>query len=373
MINLLLGAPGGGKSYEATVYHILKAVTNGRRVVTNLPLNVDYFEAIEPGASALLVMRADRLDHRAFSTVEDYGDPWRHPESGAGPLYVIDECHRPLPRKDALREVEEWFAEHRHERADVLLLTQSYGKCSKPIMDLVQIVYRVRKNVAFGSSTSYTRKVQDGLRGAVMNTAIRKYNPKYFGLYTSHTKSSEYGSELQAQDVRPLWQHWSVYGAVGCLLLAVWMGFQGYLNPFRGIPGVEAKTHEAGDMSPAFTGLGTAETPYLMGSAAHSKVSPVPTEVVPTVAPPAPVARHPFLGLSFQVVAQVESAQRLETYFALAQNGQQRFQVSGAELQTAGYVLENLMPCAVRLRYELWEQVATCASARVTLDIPSPL
>ncbi|MBI5918423.1 MAG: hypothetical protein HY849_03485 [Nitrosomonadales bacterium] len=44
MINLLLGPPGGGKSYEATVYHVLPALAKGRKIITNLPLDLDRIE-----------------------------------------------------------------------------------------------------------------------------------------------------------------------------------------------------------------------------------------------------------------------------------------------------------------------------------------
>ena len=48
MINGLEGIPGSGKSYEATVYHVLAALQTGRLVITNLPLNVEVFAAIDP-------------------------------------------------------------------------------------------------------------------------------------------------------------------------------------------------------------------------------------------------------------------------------------------------------------------------------------
>ena len=57
MINLLLGAPGGGKSYEAVVYHILPALEKGRKVITNLPLNIERIAAIDPAYSDLIEKR----------------------------------------------------------------------------------------------------------------------------------------------------------------------------------------------------------------------------------------------------------------------------------------------------------------------------
>ena len=56
MLNMLLGRPGGGKSYEAVAYHVIPAVKAKRLVVTNLPLIVEYFEAVYPGSSEFIVL-----------------------------------------------------------------------------------------------------------------------------------------------------------------------------------------------------------------------------------------------------------------------------------------------------------------------------
>ncbi|MFN1568607.1 zonular occludens toxin domain-containing protein, partial [Vibrio harveyi] len=45
-ISLLKGKPRSGKSYEAVRYHILPAIQEGRKVVTNIPLNIDEFVKI---------------------------------------------------------------------------------------------------------------------------------------------------------------------------------------------------------------------------------------------------------------------------------------------------------------------------------------
>jgi len=57
MIDLLEGIPGSGKSYEAVVYHVLPALKNGRKVVTNLPLNVDAFAKLDARYRDLLDIR----------------------------------------------------------------------------------------------------------------------------------------------------------------------------------------------------------------------------------------------------------------------------------------------------------------------------
>ena len=43
MINGLSGRPGSGKSYEAVIRHIMPALMKQRKVVTNIPLNVEWF------------------------------------------------------------------------------------------------------------------------------------------------------------------------------------------------------------------------------------------------------------------------------------------------------------------------------------------
>ncbi|MER0370175.1 zonular occludens toxin domain-containing protein, partial [Vibrio vulnificus] len=76
MINLIVGRPGGGKSYEAVVFHIIPAIQNGRKVVTNLPLNIDHFVKVFGEDARSLIRTIDtKLDdfgnmNRAFSKPE---------------------------------------------------------------------------------------------------------------------------------------------------------------------------------------------------------------------------------------------------------------------------------------------------------------
>ena len=187
MINGLEGIPGSGKSYEATVYHVLAALQTGRLVVTNLPLNVEVFATIDPGYRALIQIRrrpapvlgvwdanamddngngqAFKLfsestslsevvhvaDHQSvkaaapvFGSVWDYYTTWKHPESGQGPLYVIDECHVSFPKLGTDPQVVEWFKLHRHFNADVLLMTQNFRDIHQPIAGLVAMLIKVR-------------------------------------------------------------------------------------------------------------------------------------------------------------------------------------------------------------------------------------
>jgi len=150
MINLLLGRPGSGKSYEAVVFHILPALQEGRKVITNLPLNLEAIRRVCPNAEDLIEIKSDL---RAFTILEDFADNCKN-EQEQGPLYVIDECHKPFPKGKTPLFIEEWFAEHRHLGVDVLLITQSYRKVSRSICDMVQTVYRLSNNRSMGSDKS---------------------------------------------------------------------------------------------------------------------------------------------------------------------------------------------------------------------------
>lgn len=348
MINLLLGAPGGGKSYEAVAYHILPALSQGRKVITNLPLQLDEINALEPSYAGLIELRHEtraprRTDGKyqnraAFSHAEDYGDEWRHPETGAGPLYVIDECHIPLPAQGTPLEVEHWYSLHRHESADVLLITQSYGKINRAVRDLVQVVYRVRKATALGKSTSYIRKVQDGLRGAVVNEAIRTYKPAYFKLYKSHTRGG--GSELAAGDIRPIWAHWSFKGAalflvggIGFLIFGDWALF-----PEPKQPSGQPVAHVQAQPAPP--------PPPVAPDTAETSAPP------PPAVPVAVASRAPFDGLGMHVTGWVKMGDRIRYGVAFSQNGQVIRQTSDEELRRAGYDVEPVGECLFRASYE---------------------
>lgn len=353
MINLLIGPPGGGKSYEATVYHVLPALSQGRKVITNLPLNVDRLAIFEPDAARLVQIVTeskgprgkDGAKARPFSVVEDYGDPWRHPVSGAGPLYVIDECHLAMPRGATQIAVEEWFSLHRHESADVLLITQSYGKVSKAVIDLVQVCYRVKKAVLFGSAKKYVRKVQDGVRGEVISTGFRTYEKRYFGLYVSHTKGG--GAELEASDISPLWKRWPfllapVLVVGGCVGLGASLS-QG--NPLA--PKSQPKAAQSVLEAPV----------VVLDERPRGEPQPDGESAVD-------VGGEPFAGLSVHVVGFASMGARTHYALALARGGVIVASVDQAELLQAGYAIRPISDCAMGYTYPgKGERIAVCDRA----------
>ncbi|WP_153111057.1 zonular occludens toxin domain-containing protein [Propionivibrio limicola] len=392
MINLLLGPPGGGKSYEAVVYHILPALAKGRKVITNLPLDLEriaqldacYLDLIEiriktkavkpekdwDKAESLykkfgIAAKTEYWVDRPFAHPEDYGDEWRHPETGSGPLYVIDECHLALPRTTTKIAVEEWFSLHRHESADVLLITQSYGKVSKSVIDLVQVCYRVKKATAFGSAKKYIRKVQDGVRGEVVNTSIREYQKRYFGLYKSHTRGG--GAELAAEDIVPIWKRWPFLGAAFCLIL-----FVGVLVVNGGFPNpMKTKLSEDGKRSKIVKREGdpmvsAAPTPLPSIGAVPATDAPAANVSLAVAANPEPEG-HPYAGRTLHLVGRMVARGKSFYQFVVAQNGQRVSDVTGEELQYLGYEVKTGTGCAAQVRYGDWATWVICDAPQVAI------
>lgn len=344
MINLLLGQPGGGKSYESVAFHVIPAVVEKKRkVITNLPLLLDMWEQFFPGSTKLIEIRGsyrhDGKLYRPFSREEDYQDDWKDPETGVGPLYIIDECHKSLPRQGTPVTVEEWYAEHRHTGADILLITQSYGKINAAIRDAVQVVYRCKKATAFGSNDKYIRKVQDGIRGEVVNISIREYEKKYFPLYKSHTKSNDSVQEAFASDIVPLWKRWPFKGAAICAVIVCGMTAWNLLRDGKHVPVKPA---------PAVVVV----SPQVKASA------PPPKE---EAQPRGPDKRmHPYDGSAMHLQALVygkryregKEEQFLSGYVTISQNGQPIRRVSFRDLWDAGYEIVMLSSTVISVSYK---------------------
>lgn len=368
MINLLLGPPGAGKSYEAVVFHVLPALLSGRKVITNLPLQVEQFKAYGVDTTLIELRHQSIENPKPFSSPDDYGSEWRG-EGGIGPLYVVDECHKPLPKGMTLRLVEEWYAEHRHEGADCLLITQSYGKISQSIRDMVQVVYRVRKATALGSDKRYIRKVQDGLRGEVLNENIRVYNADRFHLYKSHTKTNSAVSEASASDIKPIWRHWSVMGSMvmiplGVIFLLFTAGDMFFPEPKDSKVALGDGASRSSDVVPY--------TPPVREYRPVPGVDPDP--VVSSVSEPEPEpepVNHPFRGLGLHISAYLYSEAKEKTMYSISasQNGQRVFRMSDQELVQAGYSVKYITPCLISIQFEEYQDYLTCDAPRQAVPL----
>jgi len=424
MINLLEGVPGSGKSYEAVAYHVIPALKAGRKVVTNLPLNVEAIRAVNPDWAELLEIRrgpqpllggwdaeaANRgepaylvgvfpdgvvpeLTHkglpampppsnqRLFAGVWDFYDTWRG-EGNIGPLYVIDECHVSFPREQMRKgkmtpdEVIQWFKISRHFGADVLLMTQRMKALEEDVAGLAEMHIRVRKATFLGRPNEYVRKVFAGLRGGEVSSDIRPYKPEFFGFYKSHTQGAAV-IEAAAQDVAPANVKWrraalAMFAVSG--LGFVWLGWQIFgPAPEPKKPATQpAKlmVMQGGklvDPTAAAPAGGPAQAVVATASPAPNAAGPAPVVVPAVVAPPVPP--EPMEARGLHLAGCMTMRGQVSCVIAVSQNGQPVFSVTDADLVRMGYKFDRLADCAAIVTWRGTSRSVICDLPQVGMSV----
>lgn len=376
MINALEGIPGSGKSYEAVAYHVLPALRSGRKVITNLPLNIDAFAAIDPAWRDLIEIRtrpaprigdwnaANIAEHEAFrlwtdrepepqpeniftfGSVWDYYSTWRG-RKNQGPLYVIDECHVALPKARTPDEVVQWFKLHRHYNADVLLMTQSFRDINQPIAQLIATRIACRKADILGNADEYIRKVHAGYRGAVIQTDTRKYESKYFGLYKSNTQSSG-SAESQAQDVSPMIVKFKRFTRLFWVFAIAYMVYAFWPQDDTSVWG--HKTVPAAKKSTAAQPVQAQQGP------ARAPQQPAGTSATPT----APEVKDPLFGKLLHMTGDLSKQGRDQITFVVSSEGRRVFDVTSDDLVQAGYKVHRLANCMATVTYQSVVRPVTC-------------
>jgi len=378
MIIGIEGIPGSGKSYEAVAYHILPALKSGRKVITNLPLDLEAFAAIDPEYPDLIEIKnrpspiLGRWDASniasvpafqpfddghvepvaesvfTFGTVWDYYDDW-HAQDGRGPLYVIDECHVSLPKLGTSAAVVEWFKLHRHFNVDVVLLTQSFRDINQPIALLLATLIKCRKADILGKADHYIRKVHAGYRGAVIQTGQRVYKKQYFGLYKSHTQGVSL-SEEEARDVSPMIVKfnrikWAVVAlAVTSMVWAFWP------KKDTNVFGLKTKPTPTPAVAPAPRPAPVASAPVQPASVAAS--APALPASFPSEAIKKSGEFGPLAGKQISIMGMLASGEAQVTIFVVSDGGRRMFDVTSDELERAGYSFELFGYCFGWLKFD---------------------
>lgn len=388
MINGLEGIPGSGKSYEAVTFHVLHALKAGRKVITNLPLQklkfaeIDerYFELIElrhkpsPILGSWEVDRVDdkgnglafelqaqkseltKLDEKppedngVFGSVWDFYSDWKHPETGQGPLYVIDECHICFPKIGINPEVVEWFKLHRHYNCDVLLATQNFRDVNQPIANLLAMMVKVRNaDILTGKRDSYIRKVHAGYRGAQISSEIRKYDPAFFPLYKSHSQGNSV-AEASASDVQPFlvkFQKFTRYFLM-FTFVAVCYAIYRWMNP-PVAPVINKIASTAASASPTSAASG--------GAVVAPAAAPDPQKMVTMASDEIP---EPYASKGLHVTGRMALGKRVLYTFAVSAGSVRLGQITSDDLKTIGYVWQPLTDCAGTLRWKQTAKTVTC-------------
>jgi len=189
------GLPGSGKSYNSVANVIKPALENGRRVVTNIPLNAEVLD--ELGYSE----RVHQFDSGDYADVQFVV---KHIAPHHGAVYVLDECWRLWPsglqQSKMPKDQQQWLAEHRHHTGDdgytdeIVLVTQRLAQLAAPVRTLIESQYQHVKLTKAGSSKSFTVKVYSGgdpnpREADMVNQLHGRYSPKVFRWYQSHTQA----------------------------------------------------------------------------------------------------------------------------------------------------------------------------------------
>ncbi|MFA0062458.1 zonular occludens toxin domain-containing protein [Vibrio cyclitrophicus] len=195
-INIVLGVPGGGKSYYSCYKYVLPTLQEGRKVITNLPLNVPYLTEILGIDKSLIEIRmgASGSPYEAFETADDFKDSWRN-EKNQAPLVIIDEAHFCLPKNKKAKEVQgirEFFSTHRQEGYDVVLITQTKKAIPRDILDLCEYRYTLQKKQVFKIFGLFGNKYKVSIfdqNDNEVGSKIESYKKDVFKCYNSHLLS----------------------------------------------------------------------------------------------------------------------------------------------------------------------------------------
>lgn len=410
MIYGISGRTGGGKSYEAVVSHIIPIVTQQKRkVVTNLPLNVDEICAVYGNECRALIDVIDGEFHnyggqRPFSKKEHYlqYEDWQN-ESGLRVYFVVDECQLSIPQQGTDKELIQFFEMHRHYGFDILLITQNFRKVNRDIRDLVGNHYRAIKKSMMGQNDKYILKVHDGSsasNASVVATHEREYEKKYFKFYKSHTKSNVAIKEADSNDIKKWYDNWFFKGSVILFIIAFMMLYsnlsserddarlsksepenvypdaykpvnpnqysqaqfsqnaQGAMQPLSAPVQTLGPRSDMGSSAPGFQSSGFQPSAFAQNDMYESQAIP----------------KHPFYKVQLHISGWAEytdvNTVRKEYHLSASQNGQYMFDLGMKDLFLAGYEVVVHSECMIHISYRNYSDFLTCDNPRILMDAP---
>ena len=366
MINGLSGRPGAGKTYEAVVSHILPALKQGRKIITNIPISVDWFVSVLGEPVKELIVLVDGGFHsygqkRYFSKSEDFlvYDTWRN-DAGQGVYFFVDECHLAMPKGGTDTALKEYLSMHRHYGHDIMLLTQNFRKVDPDVRDMVQNCYFCTKLSFLGKDESYVVKVADGVSRNIITTHERHYEEKYFPAYQSHTKVKGAVHEAETVDVIKWHQRWTTKGTIICFVAAGLIIFANFSRD---------------DKKPPQSAQNQITTPAL-ASDVNQQQQAQPAQPQQRNTPPSDKSKgqHPFNGVDLHIAGFYQDWDRRGNfkkilYFTVSRNGQVLSEITNADLALAGYAVEIMADCIARISYgDSFQRFLMCDSPTVSIE-----
>lgn len=370
MIFGISGRPGGGKSYEAVKNHIIPVLKEGRKVVTNLPLNIEHIKHTLGHQAAELVVLVDGKFHnfgdsdRPFSKAKHFlqFEGWQN-DKGQGPAFFIDECHLVMPSGSTEKELLELMSMHRHYVFDVYLISQDFRKIHRDLLAMIEINYRCIKKTALGRTDAYIMKVCQGghSNAEVVNTYEREYEPWVFEFYKSHTKTNAAKvEEALTKDIKPWWKQKKVIA--GCIMAPIGlmgvvssvMSFGEQIEPKVPVQSQKITTQEA-----------TQQQKVHQPNQPHQPAVNNPPKSQPEKKEFSSDADHPLKNVTLHIAGIYRDQNEKKAFFTVAVNGQPINEVDSVDLMMSGYQLQILSDCVVRIRYEDYQNFIICDSPQI--------
>lgn len=202
---------GSGKSYEVVSQVILKAISNGRRVVTNVD-GIDG-DAIRAYVHEKHGIQFDRLGDVVHCSNEDVAKPDFLPHGKLvdtfvqpGDMVCIDEAWRFWGTDcKLLQEHKIFFREHRHYvnpetkvSCDLVLMVQDISDLHRTLKVVVELTFRTEKKKSLGLNNTYSVSMYEGYKVNARQRVgnwVRRYEKEIFPLYSSYSGGE--GKEVQ--------------------------------------------------------------------------------------------------------------------------------------------------------------------------------
>lgn len=252
-IEMLTGTTGGGKSYHAVNHIIPEIIKTGRPVVTNLPLNISWWQDRFPDHYHLIKIvdktAVPYADLENGKTIGDYGVGEELKayygdvcltdyETGSRPHLIIDEAAG-LWSKARTTDVHRDFVDHhRHFELDLLLIVQDERKLDSAIRYNVEMVHKVvnlQQQGKKGLGARYVLKTWEGnsantSRYPDRDTQNFKFEPDGYDAYQSRMFGGNV-SNKEAVGSKSIWNDWTFYLLGLMFVLALFFIF--YLDGLR--------------------------------------------------------------------------------------------------------------------------------------------
>ncbi len=220
------GSTGSGKTYEVVQNVIVKALGQGRRVITNVAgLNIEKIHAYlrkqgidEDRFGELVKLPPIERCAGQFAQIREIEDPQEGQAEAelvlenslirGGDVLVLDEVWRIWKRGAKIHPNDEMlWRMHRHilhpvtnVSVDIVLITQNWPDLNTTLRGLVHQRFVMRKHTSLGFSKNYIVSIYDqGARSPHVQIQ-RKFKQEIYNLYKSHTLGDGEGKEEKIDD-----------------------------------------------------------------------------------------------------------------------------------------------------------------------------